>query len=66
MLVRLVAILLMLAWALVPRVAEACAPADMSIFDQLEQARYVAVGRMSGRSIRAAEVFAGGARAVRI
>lgn len=66
MLVRLVAILSMLAWALVPQVAEACAPADMSIFDQLEQARYVAVGRMSGRSIRAAEVFAGGARAVRI
>lgn len=66
MLVRLVAILSMLAWALVPHVAEACAPEETSIFEQLEQARYVAVGRISGRSIRAAEVFAGGARAVRL
>jgi len=66
MLVRLVAILSMLAWALVPCAAEACAPVETSIFDQLEQARYVAVGRMSGRSLRAAEVFAGSARTVRI
>jgi hypothetical protein len=66
MFARVAALMFLLMWALAPRVARACAPENTSLFEQLDRAQYVAVGRVSGRSLRAAEVFVGEGRAARI
>lgn len=66
MFARLAALLFILASVFVPRAVQACAPPETSLFEQLDGARYVAVGRVTGRSLRAAEVFVGSARTARV